>query len=287
MKKTLVLILLAVLICTLVAGCGDASSATTSSETAFAETDQQAPSLVPIYANQIKEGTYAITVSSSSSMFRIVDAQLTVKSGNMSAVLTLSGVGYEKLYMGTGEEALADTNDKCIYYVENAEGKYTYEVPVEALDKEVDCAAWSIRKQKWYDRVLVFESSSIPKDALVTGETSAGQPSEEQPADGQYTIAVTLTGGSGRATVDSPTQLMIENGAMTAVIRWSSPHYDFMLIDGTYYYPTNTEGNSTFEIPVSGLDEDIAISAETTAMSEPHVIDYTLRFDSSTLTAVN
>ncbi len=287
MKKTLVLILLAVLICTLVAGCGNASSATTSSETASAETDQQATSLVPIYANQIKEGTYAITVSSSSSMFRIVDAQLTVKSGNMSAVLTLSGVGYEKLYMGTGEEALADTDDKCIYYVENAEGKYTYEVPVEALDKEVDCAAWSIRKQKWYDRVLVFESSSIPKDALVTGETSAEQPSEEQPADGQYTIAVTLTGGSGRATVDSPTQLMIENGAVTAVIRWSSPHYDFMLIDGTYYYPTNTEGNSTFEIPVSGLDEDIAISAETTAMSEPHVIDYTLRFDSSTLTAVN
>ena len=66
----------------------------------------------PVYVNQIKDGTYNIEVSSSSSMFKIVDAQLTVKGGEMSAVLTLNGTGYEKLYMGTGEEALADTDDK-------------------------------------------------------------------------------------------------------------------------------------------------------------------------------
>ena len=101
--------------------------------------------------------------------------------------------------------------------------------------------------------------------------------------DGQYTIEVTLAGGSGRATVESPAKLAVEGGTMTAVIIWNSPHYDFMLVDGTCYYPVNTKGNSTFEIPVSALDEDIPVSAETTAMSEPHVIDYTLRFDSSSL----
>ena len=102
-------------------------------------------------------------------------------------------------------------------------------------------------------------------------------------ADGQYTIEVTLSGGSGRATVQSPAEMTVKDAAMTAVIIWSSPNYDLMLVDGTDYYPVSTGGNSTFEIPVSKLDEDIAVSAETTAMSEPHMIDYTLHFHSSTL----
>ncbi|MEL7607980.1 MAG: hypothetical protein AAGU74_00570 [Bacillota bacterium] len=112
---------------------------------------------------------------------------------------------------------------------------------------------------------------------------SACAPADGAPRDGQYTVEVTLSGGSGRASIASPAEMTVADGAMTARIIWSSPHYDFMLVDGTYYYPVNTEGNSTFEIPVSCLDEEVNISAETTAMSEPHVIDYTLRFDSSTL----
>jgi hypothetical protein len=290
MQKILAPILIALLIGVFAAGCGEASSTTTTTITtttaiAPSAVDQQAETLVPIHGDRIKDGRYAITVSSSSSMFRIIDAQLIVKGGKMSAVLTLSGHGYEKLYMGTGEQALADTNDKCIYYVENAQGKYTYTVPVEALDKEIDCAAWSIRNQKWYDRVLVFQSSSIPKEALAAGSTD-GQSASEQPADGQYVVEVSLEGGSGRATIQSPTELTIEGGDMTAVIRWSSPNYDFMLVDGIKYLPTNTEGNSTFEIPVSQLDSDLAVSADTTAMSQPYLIDYTLHFDSRTLKAV-
>ncbi len=69
---------------------------------------------------------------------------------------------------------------------------------------------------------------------------------------------------------------------MTAVIVWSSSHYEYMTIGEVKYEPVNTEGNSTFEIPVE-LDRDIAVSALTTAMSEPHLIDYTIRFDGSTI----
>lgn len=105
------------------------------------------------------------------------------------------------------------------------------------------------------------------------------------PQDGQYTIGVALTGGTGRATVESPVKLMVVGGEMTAVITWSSPNYDFMLVGGQKYLPINKGGNSTFEIPVSRLDAELPVSAETTAMSQPHVIDYTLRFDSSTLKA--
>ncbi len=114
---------------------------------------------------QLSDGTYNVEVSSSSSMFRIINADLTVENGAMTAVLTLSGTGYLKLFMGTGEEALASTDDDCVFYVEDSEGKYTYEIPIETLDQEFDCAAWSIRKEKWYDRILVVDSTTIPEDA--------------------------------------------------------------------------------------------------------------------------
>ncbi len=119
-----------------------------------------------ITADKLNEGTYDIEVTSSSNMFKVVKAELTVADGSMSCVLTLSGTGYGKLFMGTAEAAAAAGEEECIPYIEDAEGKYTYTVPVEALDKDTDCAAWSIKKEQWYDRVLVFESSSLPAGAL-------------------------------------------------------------------------------------------------------------------------
>lgn len=133
--------------------------------TVFAENGEKSP----VYADKVNDGTYSIEVTSSSSMFKIVDCQLTVEDGEMTAVMTLSGTGYEKLYMGTGEEAESAPDDSCIYFAENPEGKYTYTVPVEALDKDIDCAAWSIKKQKWYDRTIVFESETLPDGAIKGG----------------------------------------------------------------------------------------------------------------------
>lgn len=293
MKKTIVFLLAAMLACMILTGCGSETPPAAGGEPANTAGEENTPAEdaedgaenesagsekpKPIYANQIQDGTYTIEVSSSSSMFRIVDARLTVAGGEMWAVLTLSGDGYLKLYMGTGEEASADTDDKCIYYVEDDEGRYTYKVPVAALDQDTDVAAWSIRKEKWYDRVLVFQSSMIPENALLPVQTAA-----ELPPDGRYTIEVALSGGSGRAHVESPAELTVMDDAATAVVVWGSSYYGYMLADGIYYYPVNTDGNSTFEIPVS-LDEDMAVSAQTVAMSEPHIIDYTLRFDSATL----
>lgn len=133
--------------------------------TVFAESSEK----TPVLADKVNDGTYSIEVTSSSSMFKIVDCQLTVSDGKMTAVMTLSGTGYEKLFMGTGEEAESAPDDNCIYFVENSEGKYTYTVPVEALDKDIDCAAWSIKKQKWYDRTIVFESETFPDGAIKGG----------------------------------------------------------------------------------------------------------------------
>ena len=71
--------------------------------------------------------------------------------------------------------------------------------------------------------------------------------------DGEYTAEVTMEGGSGRATIDSPTDISVKDGKVTAEIKWSSSHYDYMLVDGEKFLPVNTEGNSVFEIPVAEL----------------------------------
>ena len=102
-------------------------------------------------------------------------------------------------------------------------------------------------------------------------------------SDGAYTVEVTLWGGSGKASVASPANLTVENGACTAEIIWSSSNYDYMVVDGAKYLPVNTEGNSTFVIPVALFDRPFTVTADTTAMSQPYEIEYTLQFDAASI----
>lgn len=101
--------------------------------------------------------------------------------------------------------------------------------------------------------------------------------------DGEYTVSIELGGGSGRASVTSPTALIVEEGQAEAVIEWSSGNYDYMRVDGEQYFPVNSTGNSVFRIPVEQLDVPIPVTADTTAMSVPHEIEYTLTFDSTSV----
>ena len=125
--------------------------------------------MVPIEGSAIQDGVYSIAVDSSSSMFKITACELTVEGGQMTAVMHMGGKGYLKLFMGTGEEAVAANEDDCIPFEENAEGEHTFTVPVEALDKGIPCAAFSKSKEMWYDRTLVFRADSLPMDAFQEG----------------------------------------------------------------------------------------------------------------------
>ena len=102
--------------------------------------------------------------------------------------------------------------------------------------------------------------------------------------DGEYSIQVDLEGGSGKASVTSPTILTVKDGQAYAQIQWSSSNYDYMIVDGEKYLPTNEEGmNSVFEIPILTMDEGMPVIADTTAMGAPHEIDYTLTFYSDSI----
>ena len=236
----------------------------------------------------LEDGTYTAEFDTDSSMFHVNEANegkgvLTVKDGEMTIHVSLSGKGFLNLFMGSAEDAKKDgaellepTTDTVTYKDGTSEEVYGFDIPVPAIDEEFTVAVIG-KKGKWYDH-KVSVKNPVKEDGAEK-KTVADLNLE----DGDYTTEVTLEGGSGRATVDSPAAITIKDGEATATIVWSSPNYDYMLVDGEKYEPVNTEGNSTFEIPVDGFDYPMEVVGDTVAMSEPHEIEYTLQFDSSTM----
>jgi hypothetical protein len=113
----------------------------------------------------------------------------------------------------------------------------------------------------------------------------AAQPTPSGPEDGSYTANVTLSGGTGRASIQSPAALRCAGGQFYATIQWSSPNFDYMKVNGVRYELISAPGsNSAFEIPVAAFDQPFAVIADTVAMSEPHEVEYTLTFHSDSLT---
>ena len=294
-KKTLLAALLAALMLT--SGCGSSASqqqtdtaaqtgetgtsnvASTSDMTEVEEVVEEG--MTPISGDKVKDGTYSVAVKSSSKMFDITACELTVEGGKMTATMHMGGKGYLYVYMGTGEQAAAADEADYIPFTEEADGTHSFTVPVDALDEGIDCAAFSKNREKWYDRTLVFRSDLIPAECFADGVLKT--PASLGLSDGEYTVDVTLSGGSGRASVQSPAKLTVSGGAASAEIVWSSSNYDYMRIGEEKFLPVNTEGNSAFVIPVSCFDREITVYADTIAMSEPHEIEYRLTFDSASV----
>lgn len=249
--------------------------------------EETEPGLSPVYGKDIKDGSYQVEVESSSSMFRVVKAELTVEKESIKADITLSGTGYLKLFMGKGQEALKAGEDSYIPYEEDESGAYTYTIPIEALNAKFPCAAYSKRKETWYDRQLVIWSSSLPKEAFTGEAQEMAKPAPVliEKDTGEYTAEVSLKGGTGRAGIVSPAHIHVEDGSVSALIQWNSPNFDYMIVNGQKYLPVNS-GNgeySVFEIPVLAWDAEMNVTADTVAMNSPHEIEYILIFHSDTL----
>ncbi len=243
------------------------------------------------------DGTYTIDATTNATMFNVGKCVLTVKDGKMTAVVTLSGTGYDYLYIGDADKAAEDT-EKWIPYVET-DGKYAFEIPIEALDEEIPVVAHASKSGKWSAKPIVLDSATLK---VVSNDEKPGTGEPEEPSnpdqgnagvtdddaikdiienttkgevkDGTYTPSFGYKGGSGRVTL-SCSKVVVKNGKATATIVFASPNFTYMKVNGTKYYNTNAGGNSTFVVPVN-LNGTTTVAAETTAMSMPYEVEYVL-----------
>lgn len=237
----------------------------------------------------LPDGTYTAEFKTDSSMFRVSEAcggkgTLTVENGKMTIHISLGSRKILNLYPGLAEDAakegailLQPTEDTVTYSDGMTEEVYGFDVPVPALGTEFDLALIGT-KQKWYDH-KVSVSDPVPLES----ETQDGAKNTAGLADGTYTVELDFEGGSGKAEILSPAVITVTDGKAVATVQWSSPNYDYMLVDGDKYLPVNTEGNSVFEIPVLVFDEPMEVIGDTVAMSKPHEVEYTLTFHSDTI----
>lgn len=289
--------------CLLLGGCGagQAADATSAESTVAAQESTVTPTESTEAAEtvstetaqdkaQLPDGVYTAEFSTDSSMFHVSEAcdgkgTLTVKDGVMTIHISLGSKKILNLYPGLAEDAAKDgavllepTTDTVTYSDGMTEEVYGFDVPVPVIGEEFDLALIGT-KGKWYDH-KVKVSDPVAEDSR---EAANGSFDMSALADGSYTIELTMEGGSGRASIQSPAQLAIAGGAATATLEWSSPNYDYMLVNGEKYLPVNTEGNSVFEVPVEALDAPLTMIGDTVAMSTPHEVEYTVTFHSETL----
>ena len=285
--------------CLLLGGCGagQAADATSAESTVAAQESTVTPTESTETAEtvstetaqneaQLPDGVYTAEFSTDSSMFHVSEAcdgkgTLTVKDGVMTIHISLGSKKILNLYPGLAEDAAKDgavllepTTDTVTYSDGMTEEVYGFDVPVPVIGEEFDLALIGT-KGKWYDHTVKV-SDPVAEGTADTFDLSTVE-------DGSYTIELTMEGGSGRASIQSPAQLAIADGAATATLEWSSPNYDYMLVNGEKYLPVNTEGNSVFEVPVEALDVPLTMIGDTVAMSTPHEVEYTVTFHSETL----
>ena len=250
----------------------------------------------------LPDGTYDAEFSTDSSMFHVSEAcdgkgVLTVENGQMTIHVSLASRKILNLYPGSAEDAQKDgaqllepTVDEVTYSDGLTDEVYGFDIPVPALDEEFDVALIGT-KGKWYDHKVCVSNPVDISEAETAGTSASGEASGKSGipnlADGSYLVEMTFEGGSGRASIASPVTINVENQKVTASVEWSSPNYDYMLVDGEKFLPVNTEGDSVFEIPVAAFDEPVTVIGDTVAMSKPHEIEYTLTFHSDTIKALD
>ena len=304
MKKLLALTLAALLLAAVLTGCASAPAEPPAADSQPTQTEQptaeepaaeQPAAEEPPAAEEepaaeepaLADGVYTADFDTDSSMFHANEAcngkgTLTVQDGEMTIHVSLVSKTILNLFPGLAEDAQKDgavllqpTTDTVTYSDGLSEEVYGFDIPVPALDTEFDLALIG-KKGVWYDHKV---SVSNPEPLEPAGKTAQ----DLGLADGSYTAEVAFSGGSGKSHIESPVTLTVKDGAVTAAVVWSSSKYDYMIVDGERCDVLTTEPGSTFEIPVAAFDTDLTVIGDTTAMSTPHEIEYTLNFASATL----
>ena len=273
------------------AAAGDTTVSTAEADTTGKTTEQGKDAASTAAATEaapstsLSDGTYLADFDTDGKMFHVNETMngkgvLTVSGGKMTIHLVMPSKNIVNLFPGLAEDAKKDgaqllqpNVEKVTYSDGMTEEVYAFDLPVPVLDQEFDTALIGT-KEKWYDHKVKV---SNPEPYEGTREDAG------ELKDGEYTIEASVEGGTGKASISSPAKLTVSGGVITVQLEWSSPHYDYMIVDGEKYLPVNTEGNSVFEIPVKDVEKDMTVIADTTAMSKPHEIEYVLHLKPETL----
>ena len=237
--------------------------------------------MLPIYGIDVEDGAYPVDILYDTEDVEAIQGELMVTDGDMQAEITLEG---------------KDVIQTCT-------------IPVPALNKEFTYSVLWENTEKRTEISMLIDASSLPSEALkvtlpdydkieaaITAYEETETEEEEKseafiPADpvaldrkdGEYSIQVDLTGGSGKAYISSPAILYVRGGKAYARLAWSSENYDYMIVGGEKYLPVNETGNSVFEVPITVMDGDMYVIADTTAMGTPHEVNYVLNFYSDSI----
>jgi len=192
-RKIIALLCMAVLTCTLAAGCGSKEGqAEPAAEASVSETEETAESEEAAEAEEMAEpeeaaeaeetaepaaaledGVYTAEFDTDSSMFHVSEAcdgrgTLTVEGGKMVIHVSMASKNIVNLYCGLAADAEKDeaniiqpTTDSVTYSDGMTEEVYGFDIPVPALDEEFDVALVGT-KGKWYDHKV---SVSNPEKA--------------------------------------------------------------------------------------------------------------------------
>ena len=258
-------------------GVADASDMTTVEEVGD-------PQAAPVSAGELLEGEYEIAFECSSSMFKIRRAILKVKEGKMTVDLEMDGEGYLFLYPGSPEEAAKADAGSFLYFDVNDEGYHVFrDYPLEALNTNVPCAAFSKKKEQWYARTLFFKASSLEPSAFAESQGNTAESVDL--ADGVYTIDSILGNAGGKTALESSV-LTVADGKATVKIEFNTAKFDYVKVDGVQYDAVPGEENAVFEFPVSVFDTEIPMIADSTAIQGMNVEkEFTITFPSETIKA--
>ena len=117
---------------------------------------------------------------------------------------------------------------------------------------------------------------------LVTSCGSQGVTSDEEKNNEivktTYSVEISLEGGSGKATIQSPVTITEMDGQMSAKLVWTSKNYDYMIVGGVRYENENVGGDSTFTVDIENTTEPLKVIGDTTAMSTSHEIEYVIHW---------
>lgn len=240
------------------------------------------PASAPVPLVDLPDGTYSVDFTTDSPMFHVNEAYegksvMTVDSGRATLHLVLPSKNVVNLFLGKAEDArrpgatlLFPSDERVVYSDGVAETVYAYELPVPVIDAEFNVALVG-RKGNWYDHRAKV-SNPVPVEPPA---------SSVKLTPGEYLIPVALEGGSGRGGVESPVKVVVGDDGFHVALKWSSSNYDYMIVDGARYDASVVDGRSVFEFAVPDLSAPLAVVADSVAMSRPHEIEYTLRFDLS------